>query len=72
MTLVNLSYSVPAFAASKTASIRVSCTIKPIMEIGGSSSPAAYSNLDRRQYRMSECLQDRGSQKVRLYSLTAL
>ena len=60
-----------AFAASKSASVQVSCTIKPMIEMAATSAVRANSNLGR-QYQMSENLMDRGAQKMKIYSLTAL
>lgn len=60
-----------ASASSKAATIQVSCTIKPMIEMSASSSIRATSNLDKK-YQMTENELERGLQKIKLYSLTAL
>ena len=71
LMLVGLFLCNSASAASKSASIQVSCTIKPMIELVATSSVRANSNLGH-QYQMSESLMDRGAQKMKIYSLTAL
>ena len=72
MTLAGSLFCGTALASSKSATIQVSCTIKPMIEMAGSSSVKARSNMGKERFQMSECLMDRGSQKTKLYSLTAL
>ena len=71
MTLASLLLCGSASAASKSATIQVSCTIRPMIEMAASSAVRANSNLGK-QFQMSESFVDRGSQKTKLYSLTAL
>ena len=71
LTLASVLISSPAWAGSKSAVIQVSCSIKPMIEMTSASSVSANSNLDK-QYLMTESQLDRGSQKIKLYSLTAL
>ena len=72
MTLASLLFCGSASAASKSATIQVSCTIKPMIEMAGAATAAhANTNLGK-QFQMNESFVDRGSQKTHLYSLTAL
>ena len=72
LLLAGMLFAVPApcFAASRSVSARVSCTVVPMIEIT-SQTLQAHSNL-RGQFLSSESLVDRGGQKVRLVSVTAL
>jgi hypothetical protein len=60
-----------AFSESKSVAIQVSCTIKPMIEIGSSSSVNVNTNLGTK-YQMTESEINRGSQRIKLHSLTAL
>ena len=72
MTLASLLLGGTAFASSKSATIQVSCTIKPMIEMASSPSSAQVNTNLGKQFQMNESFVDRGSQKTKLYSLTAL
>ena len=73
--LLFVALATPGWAASKSASVRVSCTIKPVIALSTAVTPKtavqAESNLGN-QYQMTEDIRVQGGQKTRLYSLTAL
>ena len=72
MMLATFLFCGTASAASKSTTVQVSCTVKPMMEMASSAMAArANTNLGK-QFQMSESLIDRGSQKIKVYSLTAL
>lgn len=62
-----------SWADAKSATIRVSCTVKPMIEMSAPSfqSVAARSNLEKK-FQMTEDLRQTPNGPTRLYSLTAL
>lgn len=72
--LLCLALATPAWAASKSATVRVSCTIPELVQL---SAPAldqpitANTNLGS-QYQVTENTRDADGRRMRIYSLTAL
>jgi len=72
LVLVGFLFCAPASAGSKTTTVQVSCTITPMMEMSVSSAVHVASNLDTK-YQMTESAAiERGLQKIKLHTLTAL
>ena len=72
--LVCLMLAAPAYAASKSATVRVSCTVPALVQLSAPSPERpvkAASNLGT-QYQMTEDLRDESGRKIKLYSLTVL
>ena len=65
----------PLFAGSRSATVRVSCTILPMIEIpeitSDGSAVSVKTNLGR-NYALTESFRKTGNDKVKLYSLTVL
>ena len=53
--------SLTAWADSRSATVRISCTVLPMIEM-----------TQKDAYRLSECILDRDGRKVKLVSITAL
>ena len=60
-----------ALADSKSKTVRISCTVVPMIELTQRETLSVQSNLGK-QYRLLESQTERAGQKVQLYSLTAL
>ena len=61
----------PALADSRAATVRVSCTVVPMIEMVQNTTLTARSNLGD-QYLSNETWVDRSGQQVKLVSITAL
>lgn len=72
-TLLLSAFFLPLTAAaeSKSKTVRISCTVVPMIEMSQTDSFSMRSNLGK-QLRMTESYTERAGQKVQLYSLTAL
>ena len=60
-----------ALADSRSATVRISCTVVPMIEMVQDKTVNVRSNLGK-QYLSSESWIDRGGQRVQLVSITAL
>jgi len=61
----------PLFAGSRSATVRVSCTILPMIEISSAKTPSIKTNLGS-DYGVTESIRKAGNDKIKLYSITAL
>lgn len=71
--LLSLLMASPVWAASKSATARISCTILPMIE--ADLTPArvqANGNLGETQYRMQQEINDKNGLRAKHYSITAL
>lgn len=62
------------FADTRSATVRVSCTILPVIEITSAKTlaePAVKTNLGI-NYALTESIRKAGNHKIKLYSITAL
>ena len=62
------------FADTRSATVRVSCTILPIIEISSAKTlaePAVKTNLGKK-YALTESIRKAGNDKIKLYSMTAI
>ncbi len=62
------------FADTRSATVRVSCTILPVIEISSAKTlaePAVKTNLGS-NYALTESIRKAGNDKIKLYSITAL
>ncbi len=68
-----MTFATCSWADAKSATIRVSCTVKPMIEMAAPSfrNVEAKSNLDKK-FQMTEDMRTTPSGLTRLYSLTAL
>lgn len=62
---------VNAWADSKSASVRISCTVVPMIEMSHQKTFSVHTNLQNR-YLSSDSMVERGGQKIHLHSITAL
>ena len=60
-----------ALADARSATVRVSCTVVPMIEMVQKDTVSVRSNLGK-QYLSNESWIDRGGQRVKLVSVTAL
>ncbi len=68
-----LALTAPGWADSKSVSVRVSCSVKPMIQMNAPSFRhiKAETNLEKK-YQMTEDIRQTSNGKVKLYSLTAL
>ena len=68
------SMATPVFAESRSATVRISCTILPMLEVSAPklADPIVGTNLGKTSYQVSQTLVQRPEGLLKLYSVTAL